>query len=163
MKRLLLDTNIYGHIVVDPEREKVHKAIHARKEIYLYGFDVIRKELRSTKRSVIGTNLRMNLLRVYDEFVRKSYKTELEIKKLAKQYFVQYAEIGGTSSESELQNDFLIIACASLKNLDIVVSNDVKTMLSELAIKAYKSINKISGIKLPNFINYEEFKNVIKI
>lgn len=162
MKRLLLDTNIYGHIVVDPEREKVHKIIHTKDDILIYGFDIIRKELRSTKRSVAGINLRMDLLRVYDELAKKTYETSPEIERLAQHYYNLYVEVGGTSSESELKNDFLIIACASMKNLDIVVSNDTKTMLNELAIKAYTVVNKINGIKLPNFINYGEFKNVIQ-
>jgi predicted nucleic acid-binding protein len=162
MERLLLDTNIYGFIVVDADRESIHKAIHANKDISLYGFKVVRKELRSTKRSVINMNLRMNLLRVYDELIKKSYELTPVMNELAEQYYKLYVEIGGTSPKSKLMNDLLIIACASLKNLGIVVSNDKKTMLSELAIKAYTSVNGINKIKLPNFISYGEFKNVIK-
>ncbi len=162
MKRLLLDTNIYGYIVVDPDREKVHQIIHVKNDFLIYGLDIIRRELRSTKRSIVGMNLRIDLLRVYDELAKKTYETSPEMEKLAQQYYQLYAEIGGTFSENELKNDFLIIACASMKNLDVVVSNDTKTMLNELAVKAYTTVNKINGIKLPNFISYEDFKNVIQ-
>jgi len=83
------------------------------------------------------------------------------MEKLAEQYYGLYWDLGGTFPKSEMMNDFLIIACASLKNLDIVVSNDTKTMFHELAIKAYTSVNKINRLKLPDFIGYEKFKNGI--
>lgn len=162
MKRLLLDTNIYGLIIVDPKREEIHTTIHSNKELYLYGFEVVRKELRSTKRAAVNMNLRMDLLRLYDDLVTKSYELNLEMEKLAEQYYGLYWDLGGTFPKSEMMNDFLIIACASLKNLDVVVSHDTKTMFHELAIKAYTSVNKINNLKLPEFIGYEKFKNGIK-
>jgi len=58
-------------------------------------------------------------------------------------------------------NDFLIVACASKNNLDIIVSNDNITMLTENTIKAYKNINKILSLKTPRFIDYKEFKNIV--
>ena len=58
-------------------------------------------------------------------------------------------------------NDFLIVACASKNNLDIIVSNDNITMLAENAIKAYKNINKMLSLKTPKFIDYKEFKEII--
>lgn len=162
MKRLLLDTNIYGLIVVDPERRTIHAAIHSNKELCLYGFAVVRKELRSTKRIVVDMNLRMDLLRLYDNLVTKSYELNSEMETLAEQYYGLYQDLGGTFPKSEMMNDFLIIACASLKNLDVIVSHDTKTMFHELAIKAYTSVNKINNLKLPEFISYEKFKNGIR-
>jgi len=161
MKRLLLDTNIYGLIIVDPKRGEIHTIIHSNKELYLYGFEVVRKELRSTKRVAVNMNLRMDLLRLYDDLVTKSYELNSGMETLAEQYYELYKNLGGTFPKSEMMNDFLIIACASLKNLDIVVSNDTKTMFHELAIKAYTSVNKINRLKLPDFIGYEKFKNGI--
>ena len=162
MKRLMLDTNIYGHIVVDDDRDDVHKTIHANENISIYGFEIVRKELRATKRNVLGINLRMDLLRVYDELVKRSYEVDKAVKTLANEYYESYLEIGGTHPKGKLFNDLLIIACASIKDLDIVVSNDVRTMINEFAITAYKKVNKTKGINLPGFINYEEFKNVIR-
>ena len=146
MKRVLLDTNIYGFIVVDPDRRIIHESIHAMSDILLYGFAVIREDL----------------LRAYDELVKKSYDKTPAMERLSEQYYQLYAEMGGTSPKSKLINDFLIIACASLKDLDIVVSNDEKTMLNELAVKAYVSVNKLNNIQLPHFISYEEFKHALR-
>lgn len=58
-------------------------------------------------------------------------------------------------------NDFIIVACASKNNLDIVVSNDNVTMLTENAIRAYDDVNKIISLKTPKFIDYKEFKEII--
>jgi len=107
-------------------------------------------------------NLRLDLLRAYDELVKKSYDKTPAMERLSEQYYQLYAEMGGTSPKSKLINDFLIIACASLKDLDIVVSNDEKTMLNELAVKAYVSVNKLNNIQLPHFISYEEFKHALR-
>ena len=160
MKRLLLDTNIYGYIVADNDRDNVHAWIHTNDKISLYGFEVIRKELRSTKRNVCG--LRMDLLRIYDDFVKKTYGVEDAMNELAEEYYNTYLELGGNRPKDKLMNDFLIIACSSLKDLDIVVSNDENTMLNELQIRAYRLTNKNKGVRLPSFINYDKFKNVIK-
>ena len=73
-----------------------------------------------------------------------------------------YTALGGCLSQEKLLNDFLIIACSSIKNLDVVVSSDGKTMLSELAVKAYMLVNKTKGIPLPRLISYEVFKNEIR-
>lgn len=136
--------------------------IHASESIDLYGFEIVRKELRATRRVIVNMNLRMDLLRVYDDLVKKTYEVTESMKKLAEEYYLSYTKLGGSHPRGKLINDFLIIACASLKDLNIVVSNDVRTMLSEFAINAYKKVNKTKGINLPSFINYEEFKNVIK-
>ena len=106
-------------------------------------------------------NLGMDLLRLYDDLVKKSYDLNSEMENLAGQYYELYQNLGGTFPKIEMMNDFLIIACASLKNLDVVVSHDTKTMFHELAIKAYTSVNKINNLRLPEFIGYEKFKNGI--
>ena len=55
----------------------------------------------------------------------------------------------------DLKIDFEIIAVASLKGVDVVVSADKRTMLSRLAAETYSIINKINGL---NFQKKEEKK-----
>ncbi len=50
------------------------------------------------------------------------------------------------------------MACASFYKLDIVVSDDSKTMLNKTAIKAYKHITLKKGLKYPNFWKYFDLK-----
>ena len=60
--------------------------------------------------------------------------------------------------EKDLKVDFEIIAVASLKQVDIVVSADKRTMLSKLAAETYDVVNKINGLKTPRLVDYFEFR-----
>jgi hypothetical protein len=165
MKRLLLDTNIYGLIVVDTERNTIHGRMHKNKEVLLiYGFSIIRNELRDVPKKIRqkGRKLRVDLLSTYDEFVKKNYSLNKEISILAEDYFELYRQFGGSISKNKIINDFLIVACASLHDLDLVVSEDNHSMLTDNALRAYKNVNKIKELKLPDFISYEDFKNELK-
>lgn len=85
-----------------------------------------------------------------------------ELNKIADNYYKTYRSFGGSKSKNIMMNDFLIVACASKNNLDIVVSNDNITMLTENAVRAYNNINELIGLKTPKFINYKDFKEIIK-
>ena len=161
----MLDTNIYGLIVVDKDRDEVRDSVEKKKIVIVYGTQLIRKELRDTPKNirVKGVNLRNDLLSIYDEFTKNHILTlNINAENLADSYFNVYKELGGYASKDEIMKDFCIVACASLNSLDIVVSNDNKTMLSEKAIKSYKIVNQIKKLKLPRFLNYEEFKKELK-
>ena len=165
MERAILDTNIYGLIVVDEDRDKIRYSIQKKEAIIVYGLPVIRKELRDTPKSIRigGANLRIALLGLYDELTKnRTLKFMSESEKLANNYLSIYKEIGGYASKVEIIKDLTIVACASLNSLDIVVSNDNKTMLSEVALKSYKIVNQLKKIRTPRFLNYEEFKKDIK-
>ena len=163
MKRIILDTNIYGRIIEKKEEEKIKKLIEKRRDIILYGFDVVRKELRDVPKEVRveRRRLRLVLLALYDGLVRTHiYFTTSPIKQLTNEYYKVYKELGGKRSEKEMLNDFLIVACASIHELDIVVSEDNKTMLSDEAKKSYKIANSLRGYKMPDFIGYGEFRRL---
>ncbi len=165
MKRVILDTNIYGLIVNDPNKEIVKDGIEKKKSAVVYGFSLIRKELRDTPRKirVEGENLRNYLLRIYDEFTTgHELKFIGYAKELADYYFITYKELGGFANRQEIIKDFIIVASASLNSLDIVISNDNKTMLSQRAVKSYNIVNRIKKIGMPRFMNYEEFKKELK-
>ena len=63
--------------------------------------------------------------------------------------------------ESYIMNDFVIVAVASLKSLDIVCTEDNKTMASTFAKKAYKIVNQSNGLEIPAFIGFIEFKKLV--
>ena len=141
MKRVLLDTNIYGT-------------------------SLIRKELRDVSAHLTfdGKNKRIMLLQAYSSFVRKE-NHNLEINDfvilLANKYFEEYKKQRGTFSINELLCDFTIVACASLHNLDIVVSDDKRTMLSEKAKQAYAEVNRVHQFRSPFFYVYDQFKKEV--
>ena len=164
MKRLLPDTNFYGILAKDPERLQVVGSIKENRILVIYGFKIIRDELRDVPKKIKigGKNLRIDLLSLYDELIGK-HNLELtgNIIKIADDYYKAYREFGGSKTKNEIISDFIIVSCASMDNLDVVVSNDERSMLTENAIRAYNLINSVVSKKTPKFISYEKFKNVL--
>ena len=124
----------------------------------IYGNRFIRKELR---RSNIKS-LRLSLLSLYDEIAKKEYEITDEMEEIANSYYETYREFGGSKSKDSIINDFIIVACATLHNLDLVVSEDEKSMLTENAIRAYNLVNSIIRKRTPEFVGYERFRNMLR-
>lgn len=163
MKRLLLDTNIYGLLMADKEFHLLHSKIESNKNsLKIYGLDLVRNELKGAPRKKIkGVNIQASLLRAYSSFISKEYLFENRFEDIAEKYYAHYKVLGGSLSKNLLINDFVIVACASVKDIDIVASEDNATMLSELALKAYKMVNEREGIPFPKFIGYGGFKKLL--
>lgn len=168
MKRILPDTNIYGLILEKDEPEKFKELVN-KANIVIYGIKAVRKELRDApKRSTIFNrsikavrNLRISLLALYDSIIKKEYPVSERMKRIAYDYYTAYKEFDGKSRWTEIENDFIVVACASIHNLDIVVSEDRRTMLSDEAIRAYRIINKINSLRMPQFIGYADFRRLL--
>lgn len=161
MKRVILDTNVYGELAIDPKLSTMKLALTGAKNFVFYGIDIIRKELRETSKTekFAGRNLRIILLSMYDDVTRERVlKVTSEVTELANDFYKAYKELGGLKPESEMRKDFLIVSAAVMHNLDVVVSNDERTMLTENAIKAYRLIAAVKKKKLPNLILYDEFR-----
>ena len=166
MKRLLLDTNIYGEMIVDDHLDFIKEKLKQSGDSFaIFGISLIRKELRATPRKikVSGVNLRIYLLSLYDELVKqKSLVINSETLALAGQYYLLYRELGGSKGKDEMANDLLIVACAALKEMDIVVSEDESTLKSEHALQAYAFVNIIRKLRNPHLISHEDFKKLLK-
>ncbi|MBI2173161.1 MAG: PIN domain-containing protein [Candidatus Aenigmarchaeota archaeon] len=163
MKRVILDTNIYGRIIEMREENEIKDLIEKRRDVIIYGFDVIRKELRNVSKTVRYEKklIRLMLLGLYDKIVRfHAYSITSAIKHLSEDYHEVYKELGGKESEKEILNDFMIVACATLHELDIVASEDNKTMLNEISLQTYRIVNGLRGYKTPEFIGYEKFRRL---
>ena len=161
MKRIIFDTSVYGELVIDHNSvSKIEKLIEAKK-VLIYGNKVIRDELRevSAKSKLGRYSKRILLLSLYDKLVSGHEIKIGDITKiLSEKYYEEYKKLGGAEPFQDMEDDFVIIASASLKELDIVVSHDTKTMISGLAVSAYKKINLANGLRSPNFIPYAEYK-----
>ena len=168
MRRLLLDTNIYGLIVENQERQQFESLVEKTK-VTIYGCSIIRKELRNTpKKEKILTEqgiqkVRLLILSLYDTII-KNHEINITDKtiQLANKYLKQFSEITGKTVLDHLKNDFILVACASLNNLDVVVSEDHKTLLSKEAITAYRTVNTSEDLPLPFLITYEELKTLFR-
>ncbi len=165
MKRLLLDTNIYGEMVVDNHLNLLKEKLKQDNSLIIFGSSLIRKELRATPKKIKleGSNLRIDLLSLYDELVKeRNLNIDPRTQDLAQQYYYLYHTLGGSKGKDEMANDLLIVACASLKEMDIVVSEDESTLKAEHALQAYTIVNTIRKLRNPNFISYEEFKHLLR-
>ena len=163
MKRVLLDTSIYGELILDPEIDKIKEKLDKANSIFLYGNSYIRKELRNTakKKKIQGKNLKVYLLNIYDAIVKDhNLNITNEMKNVAKGYYKIYRELGVSKSFREMSNDFMIVACASVHGLDIIVSKDNSTMMTENALRTYNIVNLIKSLKNINFIEYEKFRRL---
>lgn len=159
MKKVILDTNIYGEMIFDLEFEVVKKTIPSK--FIVYGFKIIRNELRDVPKKIKreGKNFRIAILHIYDEITaHKNLVVTEDIISLAELYYKAYRDLGGIRSKKKIFNDFMIVACASINDIDIVVSEDNKTMLAENALKAYDLVNSMKNKKMPSFIGYLKFK-----
>lgn len=168
MKRVLPDTNFYELMLKYLEVDKIRK-IKESGTIVFYGIDIIRKELRATPKTKVELirngflKLRHALLLIYDLLVSKhQYKIDSKINQIADDYYIAYKVLKGKATKEEIINDFKVVACASTHNIDILVSDDNKTMLSAESKKAYVSVNEINKLRTPNFIGFEEFKKLLR-
>ena len=118
-----------------------------------YGFEVVRRELSRTPRNIRfgGAGFRRLLLENYDLLVgNHSFESNFLIESLAHEYMRHYR--GGKPAQS-LLNDFLIVACASFHDMDIVVSEDRATMLSKNALRTYREVNtRTERVGMPRFL-----------
>lgn len=162
MKRIIFDTSVYGRFAEDLDlTEKIGKFVP--NEYVIYGAKVIRDELRETPKNIKlrDASKRILLLKIYDFFVRKDHHDLKENKLvivLSQDYFKEYKRQKGSLSEDSMKNDLIIIATATIYQLDIVVSDDEKSMLSDAAVNAYNSVNKRYGLKNPIFKKYSDFR-----
>ena len=168
MRRILLDTNIYGLIADKKEAEEFKNLINKSNSI-VYGCSIVRKELRDVpKTNTILTNqgvrnLRNFLLTLYDSITKDhSIIINEKTNMLAEKYLAYFIQITGKTAIEHLKNDFLLIACASIHKLDLVISNDNKTLLSIDAVRAYNFINIQEELSEMRIITYEEIKTLLK-
>lgn len=163
MERIMFDTSVYGKLV---KEEDVLDKINSRcktHEFVIYGAPLIRQELRATPKTTLygAKKLRILLLNVYDSFITKEnqiLKFNKLIETLSGDYFSEYRKNKGNLSNEAMRNDFIIIATATIYQLDVVVSDDEATMLSEKAVNSYMHVNKKYGLRDPKFKKYGEFK-----
>jgi predicted nucleic acid-binding protein len=168
VKRVMLDTNVYEHVLRRFSEAEL-RSLFEQELMVFYGNAIVRKELRGIPAKLkIAVDrwlrsLRIVLLNLYDALNGAHvYGINPEMELLAEKYFVAYRMAGGIKSKSEILSDFIIVACATSKNLGVVVSEDAKTMLSREALSAYQLVNGLDAKRTPDFIGFKEFKEALR-
>ena len=162
MIRILFDTSVYGRLIHEPEiLERIEQKY--KKEFIIYGCSTIRKELKDTPKHITHgkRKTQIELLNVYDSFIIKEnhdLKYNKLVGDLSLDYIKHYKENKGVFSQDSIKNDFIIIATATIYQLEIIISDDKRTMFSDKAIESYKKVNRRYGLTNPEFKDYETFK-----
>lgn len=169
MKRVIVDTSSYEEILASFSQEEL-RLLEERRAYAVEGFVVVRKELRDISKLKIlsmegkKVKLRLVLLSLYDNLTSgRSYSLDEVMVRTAEEYFNAYVKEEGKEKFEDLENDFEIVACASHKQVDIVVSEDRKTMVSKEALKAYEAVNRKLGLRMPLFSAVALFKKGIRL
>jgi hypothetical protein len=168
MLRVIFDTNIYGNLLEEKDREDIERNIVQEKEFIVYSFKPIRNELRNVpKATKLSRQARNLLLNMYDKITENHFlEHSIEITNLARKYCDYYKKLGGIHGwNTNIRVDFMIVACASFYKLDVIYSADNKTMVNKKAIKAYEHINMKVNLRPPYFLKYEDllrkFRNLL--
>lgn len=147
--RTIFDTNTFEFLYRE-NIDEILKLVESGK-ILVYGCKLIRDELRDIPKhlKVDNKNYRITLLSIYDDLTKeRSYPIETIAEALAEEYWKAYS--GGTPKRNIIP-DFKIVALATIHNLDIIVSEDDRTMKSENSLKVYKEVNERNGFETPKF------------
>ena len=163
MLRVILDTNIYSFIVKDKNTKEITEKIKNNKELKIYGYKLIKEEIKNTPKSrkYEDRKYRTLLINLYFSLIKEQYSELPNIKGLAEDYYKEFKRLGGNRSFEDIRIDFEIVACATIHNLDLIISDDEKTLKGDVALEAYKNVNLKNKMKTPNFYNYEDLKKII--
>lgn len=169
----ILDTNVYGELLIETNSAEIIKDLKEDKTTYVYGIDIIKGELEEAPVGIKfkGSLLRESVLTIYNTLVDEELRLFPVAEYLASKYFKKFDELRKSGkyyrlidsktkgySEDDLRVDFQIIAVASLRGVDIVVSTDKRTILSKLSEDTYNKVNKLNGLKSPELVKYSDFR-----
>ena len=168
-KTIILDTNVYGELLIEEKSEELVQKIKADKSRRVYGVNIIEKELNETPSDIKykGEKLRGLLIDLFETLSEEILNVTPLAKHLAGDYLKRYKKLSKTKkydinkekySEKNIETDFEILAVASLNSIDMVVSSDRRTMLSKLSKDVCKYINDQNGLRTPKLLDYKDFK-----
>jgi hypothetical protein len=149
MIHALFDTNIYGIMLNDAMAPELVQRIWQDRNFMIHNFQLIRKELRRAPR-ILSLYAQLTTRRVIEE--------SRPISELAQDYFQEYKSNQGVQGRKTMLNDFKIVACASLKGFDLIVSEDRRTLQHPIALKAYRIVNLKRNLRTPGFYSYADLK-----
>ncbi len=165
MKKLLLDTSIYGEMIVDADLDVLLVWFSSKRDILPYGFTVVKKELKDVPESTPflerETQRLVRWLYAFFTRGRTLVVRRDKVQELAQEYCRVYEQLGGLFPLSHVENEFLIVACGSITNMDIVTSDDNVPMVSETTARVYEKVNAKRGLRVPRFFDYDDFRGMV--
>lgn len=152
---ILIDTSLYIAAVGDIELEQILEELS--RKLFVQSCDIIEEEihessefLRKTDRNTQSEKLKL----IYGKIRHGNIRTTERIIGLAKDYHAE-AELSKKQHKG-IDNDFLIVASASVAGVKSILSLNRKTMASEDMKDVYQITNKKQKYKTPSFLTTKE-------
>jgi hypothetical protein len=158
MKNLLLDTNIYGlalekkdvaNILIFLAEEKQKSG----KKYIVLGSEIINDEINATPHK----ETRIKLSDLYQIVISGEIRLTDKIKLLALDYF---NECKNNNVRITLE-DCQIVASSCFANVNLIVTENRKTMTSPKALEVFAFINKKKRLGVPKFIGCATLKSFL--
>ena len=158
MKIVLFDTNIYGLALEKKDVANilmlfVNQKQKSEKEYVAFGSQIVNQEINANPHQ--ETKSKLNEL--YELVISGEIKLTEKVKLLALEYF---NECKNSHVKITLE-DCQIVASSCMANVDFIVTNNRKTMMSDKSIDVFTFINKKKGLRTPNLIGYEVLKSFL--
>ncbi len=160
---ILVDTSVYIAAAQDVELEKLLEELSQK--VFIQSCDVVEKEihkssefLRKTERKQQAEELKL----IYGKMHKGIITTTERIINLVQQYH-EGVNIS-RDKHKDIENDFLIVASASVGSVKTILSLNRKTMASEEMKKVYSIVNSRNKYVTPVFLTTrEELNKLLKL
>ncbi len=156
MHTLLLDTNIYGLALEKKELANIlvlftDEKQNPDKRYIVLGSEIIYNEINANPHR----EARSRLNELYQIVISGEIRLTDKIKSLSLEYFY---ECKNNHIKITIE-DCQIVASSCFANVEFIVTNNRKTMMSHKSIEVFTSINKKKGLRTPKFARHEILKS----
>lgn len=152
---ILIDTSVYIEASKNEEVEKLLESLKGKS--FIQSCEVIDEEIRNAIEFLRKTDRKQNsekIKLIYDKIREGSIKTTERISKLADEYHNQSCL--SKRQNANIENDFLIVASASVAGVKNILSLNRKTMASAQMVDVYNAVNEKHNYKTPRFLTTKE-------
>jgi len=158
MKTILLDTNIYGLALEKKEVANIlvfliDEKQKSDKKYFVLGSKIISDEINANPHK--ETRERLNEL--YQIAISGEIKLTDNIKSLAQEYFNECKNMHIKITIEDCQ----IVASSCVANVDFIVTNNRRTMMSPKSVEIFTSVNRKKSLRTPKFVDYETLKRFL--
>ncbi len=159
---ILIDTSVYIAAIADDQLEKLLEELSQK--IFIQSCDVVEVEIQDSSEHLRRTNRKQQaeeLKLIYNKIREGTITTTPRIVNLAREYHEE-SDLS-KKQQKDIENDFLIVASASVGGIKTIMSFNRKTMASEEMRKVYNIVNTRSNCITPVFITTrEELSKLLK-
>lgn len=150
---ILIDTSVYISALADSEIENMIR--EAGKKAFIISSEVIEREINKASFYLQKIGKRRDserLKEIYNFAVGGTIKLTERVINISDKYSDEVRINLGKDKANEMEDDFRIVASASVAGIKHIATFNRKTMSNEEIVTVYERINQSSNLKTPKFI-----------